>query len=65
MCKGTIYSNGNILRKRPDSETKRQSGSDAFDANTQFHVHIYNQENNGICDYYDPELEVLLVDYFR
>ncbi|KAF5081217.1 Fur family transcriptional regulator [Acetobacterium wieringae] len=66
MSVGTIYNiletfseKGLILKLKDNQEVMR------FDANTQFHVHIYNKENNGICDYYDPELEILLSDYFK
>lgn len=66
MSVGTIYNiletfseKGLILKLKDNQEVMR------FDANTKFHVHIYNKENNGICDYFDPELEVLLADYFK
>ncbi|KNZ40446.1 Fur family transcriptional regulator [Acetobacterium bakii] len=66
MSVGTIYNiletfseKGLILKLKDNQEVMR------FDANTKFHVHIYNDTNNGISDFFDPELEVLLSDYFK
>lgn len=66
MSVGTIYNiletfseKGLILKLKDNHEVMR------FDANTKFHVHIYNNENNGICDFFDPELEILLANYFK
>jgi len=66
MSVGTIYNiletfseKGLILKLKDNQEVMR------FDANTKFHVHIYNQLDNEICDYFDPELETLLSGYFK
>lgn len=66
MSVGTIYNiletfseKGLILKIKDNQEVMR------FDANTKFHVHIYNEKDNRICDYFDPELEVLLSGYFK
>lgn len=66
MSVGTIYNiletfseKGLILKLKDNQEVMR------FDANTKFHVHIYNEKDNRICDYFDPELEVLLSGYFE
>lgn len=66
MSVGTIYNiletfseKGLILKLKDNLEVMR------FDANTKFHVHIYKGDENGICDFFDPELEVLLADYFK
>ena len=66
MSVGTIYNiletfseKGLILKLKDNQEIMR------FDANTKFHVHIYNQLDNEICDYFDPELETLLSGYFK
>jgi len=66
MSVGTIYNiletfseKGLILKLKDNQEVMR------FDANTKFHVHIYNENNNSIYDFFDPELEVILSDYFK
>lgn len=66
MSVGTIYNiletfseKGLILKLKDNQEVMR------FDATTNFHVHIYNHEDNRIEDLFDPELEVLLADYFK
>jgi Fe2+ or Zn2+ uptake regulation protein len=66
MSVGTIYNiletfseKGLILKLKDNQEVMR------FDANTKFHVHVYNYEDNGIDDFFDPELETLLADYFK
>ncbi|MDI3536106.1 MAG: Fur family transcriptional regulator, peroxide stress response regulator [Eubacteriaceae bacterium] len=66
MSVGTIYNiletfseKGLILKLKDNQEVMR------FDATTNFHVHIYNHENNRIDDLFDPELEVILSDYFK
>jgi len=66
MSVGTIYNiletfseKGLILKLKDNQEVMR------FDANTKFHVHIYNEHDNAICDYFDPELEILLSRYFK
>lgn len=66
MSVGTIYNiletfsqKGLILKLKDNREVMR------FDANTNFHVHIYNENNNDIIDYFDPHLEVILKDYFK
>lgn len=66
MSVGTIYNiletfseKGLILKLKDNQEVMR------FDANTKFHVHVYNNEDNGIGDFFDPELETLLTDYFK
>lgn len=66
MSVGTIYNiletfseKGLILKLKDNQEVMR------FDANMSFHVHIYNQKNNDILDYFDPNLEVILKDYFK
>ncbi|WKY43115.1 transcriptional repressor [Eubacteriaceae bacterium ES2] len=66
MSVGTIYNiletfseKGLILKLKDNQEVMR------FDATTNFHVHIYNHEDNRIEDLFDPELEVILADYFK
>lgn len=66
MSVGTVYNiletfsqKGLILKLKDNQEVMR------FDANTDFHVHIYNQSNQEIKDFFDPELETLLVNYFE
>lgn len=66
MSVGTIYNiletfseKGLILKLKDNQEVMR------FDANTKFHVHIYNENDNTICDFFDAELELLLSDYFK
>jgi len=66
MSVGTIYNiletfseKGLILKLKDNQEVMR------FDANTKFHVHIYNENDNAICDYFDPELEILLSSYLK
>lgn len=66
MSVGTVYNiletfseKGLILKLKDNQEVMR------FDAKTDFHVHIYNDEDNKIEDYFDPELENLLTDYFE
>ncbi|WKY46499.1 transcriptional repressor [Eubacteriaceae bacterium ES3] len=66
MSVGTIYNiletfseKGLILKLKDNQEVMR------FDATTNFHVHIYNHDDNRIEDLFDPELEVILADYFK
>lgn len=66
MSVGTIYNiletfsqKGMILKLKDNQEVMR------FDGNTNFHVHVYNKQNNDIFDYFDPNLEVILKDYFK
>ena len=48
------------LVKRVLSDDKRR-----FDVNEQPHGHIYCTNTKEIIDYSDPELEMLLADYFK
>lgn len=66
MSVGTIYNiletfsqKGLILKLKDNQEVMR------FDAHTNFHIHIYNEESNEIKDYFDTKLENLLSDYFK
>ena len=66
MSVGTVYNiletfsqKGLILKLKDNQEVMR------FDAKTNFHVHIYNDLDNGIEDFFDPELENLLLNYFK
>jgi|LGVF01.2.fsa_nt_gb Fe2+ or Zn2+ uptake regulation protein len=65
MSVGTIYNileifseKGLIVKLKDNKEVMR------FDSKTEFHVHVYDQENN-IIDYFDPKLETFLKDYFK
>lgn len=66
MSVGTIYNiletfsqKGLILKLKDNQEVMR------FDGNTNFHVHVYNENNNDILDYFDSKLEMILMDYFK
>ena len=66
MSVGTIYNiletfsqKGLILKLKDNQEVMR------FDGNTDFHVHVYNEINDDILDYFDSNLEVMLKDYFE
>ncbi|MGL4606721.1 MAG: Fur family transcriptional regulator [Eubacteriaceae bacterium] len=66
MSVGTIYNiletfsqKGLILKLKDNQEVMR------FDAITNFHVHIHDAHSNEIRDYFDPDLEELLYNYFQ
>ncbi len=66
MSVGTVYNiletfseKGLILKLKDNQEVMR------FDAKTDFHVHIYNDSDNKIEDYVDPEFENLLKNYLE
>lgn len=66
MSVGTIYNiletfsqKGLILKLKDNQEVMR------FDGNTNFHVHVYNEKDNDIIDYFDSKLEMILMDYFK
>lgn len=42
--------NGVIIRVRDDENNMMR-----FDANTKFHIHVYNTKTNEIMDYFDEE----------
>lgn len=66
MSVGTVYNilesfeeKGLIRKLHDNNEVMR------FDANTDFHVHIFDKETNGIEDFVDEEFEKIVKGYLK
>jgi len=66
MSVGTIYNvleafeeKGLLVKMHDVNQVMR------FDANTAFHLHIFDKEKNEIKDYFDNELEALIRDHLK
>ena len=66
IASGTIYKtletfvDKGLVEKVKDSNDKMR-----YDAYTEKHHHLYSEDDQEIGDYYDPELDKLLEEYFR
>jgi len=66
MSVGTIYNvleafeeKGLLVKMHDTHQVMR------FDANTAFHLHIFDKEKNEIKDYFDDELELLIREHLK
>jgi len=63
---GTVY---NVLNSLVEAglihRVKTDKGVMLYDAEAEKHHHLYCSESDRIEDYYDPELDALLEEYFR
>lgn len=63
---GTVYKTLDCFHK--SGLIRKLNGNDAvmhYDADLNIHTHIIPRNSNQIIDYYNEELNLLLVDYFK
>ncbi len=66
IATGTVYKILDILEeKRLVKKVKTEAGVMRYDAVTEQHHHLYCPETGQLHDYFDPELNTLLREYFK
>lgn len=62
----TVYNVLEVLvQKNIINRVKTDAGGMRYDAVTDMHHHLYDENSDHMEDYHDPELDQLLAEYFR
>lgn len=63
---GTVYSTlENLSQKKIISKVQTEDGKMRFDSRLDMHHHLHEINTNKIEDYFDEDLNTILLEYFR